>query len=88
MPNIKSAKKRVLVNETKNMQNRVVKTRMKNSVKKFEAAVATGDNAQAQELFRSAISSIDRAASKGVIHKNASARKKAQVATLLNSLNA
>jgi len=88
LANIKSAKKRVLVSETKNLQNRIVKTRMKNAVKKFESAVAANEQAELQTLYRGAVGMVDRAASKGVIHKNAAARKKAQLAKLLQSVNA
>ena len=78
MPNIKSAIKRVKVNEKKNLRNRMVKSAMRTSLKKFETAVVTGGADQAQ--LSVAQSSVDRAASKGVIHKNAANRKKARLA--------
>ena len=87
MPNIKSAKKRVLVREKKNMHNRIIKSRMKSSVKKFEAAVAAGSKDEAVVSYRDAVSMVDKAASKGVIHKNASDRKKAQLTRTLASIN-
>lgn len=79
LPNIKSAEKRVLVGERNNLRNRVVKSGVKTALKKFDAAAATG-SADAQELFVKAASAVDKAASKGVIHKNAANRKKAQLA--------
>ena len=84
LPNIKSAAKRVKVEEKKNLRNRIAKSRMKSSIKKFEAAVAAGE-ADVESLYREAVSLVDKAASKGVIHKNASNRKKAQLAKLLNN---
>ena len=87
MPNIKSAKKRVLVSEKKNMHNRIIKSRMKSSVKKFEVAVAAGSKDEAVVSYREAVSMVDKAASKGVIHKNASDRQKAQLTRTLASIN-
>ena len=87
MPNIKSAKKRVLVSEKKNMHTRIIKSRMKSSVKKFEVAVAAGSKDEAVVSYREAVSMVDKAASKGVIHKNASDRKKAQLTRTLASIN-
>lgn len=84
MPNIKSAIKRVNVTKTKTLQNKMVKTKVKNSIKKFEAAVAEeSDNLQAQYL--ETVSQIDRAVSKGVLHKNNAARKKSRLAKHLNN---
>ena len=84
MPNIKSAIKRVNVTKTKTLQNKIVKTKVKNSIKKFEAAVAEeSDNLQAQYL--ETVSQIDRAVSKGVLHKNNAARKKSRLAKHLNN---
>ena len=79
MPNIKSAKKRVLVGERNRLNNRMAKSSMKTAVKKFEAAAASKD-AGAQAAFVQAASAVDKAASKGVLHKNAANRKKAQLA--------
>ncbi|MGI6174302.1 MAG: 30S ribosomal protein S20 [Christensenellales bacterium] len=82
MPNIKSAIKRVKVNQKKNLRNRMLKTAMRTSVKKFETAIATGE-ADAK-LLSATIGAIDRTASKGVIHKNAANRKKSRLAKRLN----
>ena len=83
MPNIQSAKKRVKVSEKKNLRNGMVKTGVRTSVKKFDAAVAADpQNAAAQLSATSA--AIDKAAAKGVIHKNAANRKKARLAKQLD----
>ncbi|MGI6183630.1 MAG: 30S ribosomal protein S20 [Candidatus Fimadaptatus sp.] len=81
MPQIKSAIKRVKVTKVKNMHNRVAKTAMRSVVKKFENGVIEG-KADAAMLSVTA-SAIDRAVSKGVIHKNAANRKKARLAKRL-----
>ncbi|MET4562475.1 MULTISPECIES: 30S ribosomal protein S20 [Lysinibacillus] len=79
MPNIKSAIKRVKVNAKANAANSQAKSAMRTTVKKAENAVAV--NAEnAQELLQAAYKSLDKAASKGLIHKNAAARKKSRLA--------
>lgn len=83
MPNIKSAKKRVKVSEKKNLRNRMVKSAVRTSVKKFEAALEA-DPKTANVQLTATTSAIDKAASKGVIHKNAANRKKARLAKQLN----
>ena len=87
MPNIKSAIKRVKVNATKNLRNRRVKSATKTAIKKFEVALKTDVNAAAAQLIAST-SAVDRAASKGVIHKNAANRKKARMARAFNKASA
>ena len=83
MPNIKSAKKRVLVNQTKASQNRATKKAYKEAVKAFEASVKeNADNKQ--ELYTKAVSLVDKAWSKGVLARNTASRKKANLAKLLN----
>ena len=84
MPNIKSAKKRVLVTETKTMQNKAFRSAMKTSIKKYEAALAEGNKELASETSLKAVSMIDRAVNKGIIHKNNAARKKSKFTKLLN----
>ncbi len=88
MPNIKSAKKRVKVTATKTLQNKMFRSKMKTIVKKYEAAVAAGDLATAQVLYKEAVKIIDIAASKGIIHKNAAAHRKSAFTKALNSMNA
>jgi len=79
MPNIKSAIKRVKINAKANEANSQAKSAMRTEVKKAEQAIATGaDNAQ--ELVIAASKALDKAVSKGLIHKNAAARKKSRLA--------
>ena len=77
MPNIKSAKKRVLITAKKNEQNRAYKTRMNHAIKKFNNAIDTNDIEGAEKLLPETMSIIDQTVSKGVIHKNQAANKKA-----------
>ena len=86
MPNIKSAKKRVKVTETKTLQNKMFKSAMKTSIKKYKAAIAEGNKELAEKTYLEAVGMVDRAVSKGIIHKNNAARKKSQYTKLLNGL--
>ena len=86
MPNIKSAIKRVKTSEARNAQNTTAKSAMRTAVKKVEAAITVNDAATAKEVFVSAASKLDKAASKGLIHKNAAARKKSRLAKKANAL--
>ena len=86
MPNIKSAKKRVLVTEVKTMQNKMFRTQLKTDIKKYQAAVAAGDTALAQATYKAAVKKIDQAAARGIIHKNAAAHKKSQFTKALNNM--
>ena len=86
MPNIKSAKKRVLVIKTKTMQNKIFRTQLKTDVKKYQAALAAGDTALAESTYKAAVKKIDQAAARGIIHKNAAARKKSQFTKALNNM--
>ena len=83
MPNIKSAKKRVKVIETKTLQNRATKKAYKEAIKDFEAAVKENASNK-EELYNKAISLVDKAWTKGVLAKNTASRKKSSVAKLLN----
>ncbi|MDE4083746.1 30S ribosomal protein S20 [Planococcus maritimus] len=78
MPNIKSAIKRVRTNDTKNAQNTSVKTAMRSSVKKAEKAVANNEENKGDSL-KAAIKQVEKAASKGLIHKNTAARRKSSL---------
>ena len=80
MPNIKSAKKRVKVIQSKTAVNRTLKSSLKTSIKKARIVIAQGDPASAGEALRTAQRDIDRAASKGIIHKNTAARRKSRLA--------
>ena len=86
MPNIKSAKKRILVIETKTLRNKTIKTKIKTLIKKVETAVAEGNKELAQERLTVAISEIGKAASKGIYHKNNAARKVSRLTRLVNAM--
>lgn len=86
MPNIKSAKKRVLVTSVKTLQNRMVKSTLRTAVRKFNVACDQGDKDKAATEMNTAIKSIDKAAAKGVIHKNNAAHKKSSIALRYNSI--
>ena len=86
MANIKSAKKRILVIETNTLRNKVIKTKIKTLTKKLEAAIAAGDKAQAQERLKLTVSEINKAASKGVFHKNNAARKVARLSKAVSKM--
>lgn len=86
MANIKSAKKRILVTKTKNERNKAIKSNVKTAVKKVFAAVEAGDKAAASAALVEATSVIEKAASKGVFHKNTAARKVSAIAKAVNTL--
>ena len=86
MPNIKSAKKRVIVTKTKTLQNKIFRTQLKTDIKKFEAAVASGDKAAAEAAYVVAVKKVDKAAARGIIHKNAAAHKKSRFTKKLNAM--
>ena len=83
MANIKSAQKRIRVAAKRQARNKHIKSGTKTAIKKVNVAVKTGD-AAANELLIQAISSIDRACSKGVFHKNTAARKKSKLTKMVN----
>ena len=87
MPNIKSSIKRVSVNRKKNLRNRMVKSGVKTTLKKYSVALATDVSLAAKELSAVA-SSLDKAVAKGVVHKNTANRKKARLAKALNRAQA
>ena len=86
MANIKSAKKRILVNETKAARNKAIRSKVKTMVKKVEAATAAGDKAAAQAALLAATSEIDKACTKGVYHKNTASRKVSRLSKAVNSI--
>ncbi len=86
MPNIKSAKKRVLVTETKTMQNKAMKSALKTDIKKFDAAVAEGNRSEADVAYKVAVKAVDQAVAKGLLHKNNAAHKKSSMTLKLNKL--
>lgn len=88
MANIKSAKKRIKVTETKTLKNKIIKSALKTTIKKFETAVTAKNADEAKTGFVAAAKSLDMAASKGIIHKNKAARTKSRLSAKLASLNA
>ena len=86
MANIKSAKKRILVTQTKAARNKAIRSEVKTSIKKVEAAVSAKDKAAADAALKNAISVIEKACSKGVYHKNNAARKVSRLSKLVNTV--
>ncbi len=86
MANIKSAKKRILVNKTKADRNKAIRSKVKTCIKKVEAAVAAKDADAAKANLQVAISEIEKAGSKGVYPKNNAARKVSRLTKLVNSI--
>ena len=80
MANIKSAIKRVGITEKQSLRNRMAKSEMKTTIRRFDEAMKTGDATAADKAYLTAVSTVDHAAAKGIIHKNAADRKKAQLA--------
>ena len=86
MANIKSAKKRILVNRTKAARNKAVKSSVKTAIKKVTAAIEAKDKDAAAKALVAATSTIDKAAKKGVYHKNTASRKVARLAQAVNKM--
>ena len=86
MANIKSAKKRIRTSAKKAEANKAVKSSVKTAIKKVRSAVDAGDKAAAQEQLKKAASTIDRAASKGVIHKNNAANKVSKLSSSVSKM--
>jgi len=88
VPNTKSAKKRLRQSEKRRLRNRHYKGQMRSSIKQARKAIEAGDWETAEEMLRRAYKAIDKAASKGVIHKNNAARKKARLMAFYNRARA
>ena len=86
MANIKSAKKRILVNRTKAERNKAIRSGVKTAIKKVYAAIATGDKAAAAAELSAATKVIEMAGSKGVDHKNNSAHKVSRISKAVNEM--
>lgn len=86
MANIKSAKKRILVNRTKAERNKAVRSSVRTAIKKVFAAVESGDKAAAQAALIAATKTIEMAGSKGVYHKNNVAHKVSRISKAVNSM--
>ena len=79
MANIKSAMKRVKISQAQNLRNRMILSETKTAIKKFDKALESNDEAAINKTYTFAVSKVDKAVTKGVIHKNAANRKKAQL---------
>ena len=86
MPNIKSSKKDVLSSKIAYEKNKSNKSELKTTVKKFDAALESGDKAVAEGAYKAAIQAVDKAVTKGILHKNTAARKKSSMTLKLNKL--
>jgi small subunit ribosomal protein S20 len=86
--NIKSQLKRIKTNEKARQRNRAVKSSLKTAIRRFREAAAAGDTEKAVALQQEAARKLDRAVSKGVIHKNQAANKKSALAKKANALSA
>jgi small subunit ribosomal protein S20 len=86
LANIKSAKKRIEVIDKKTLRNKMIKSKVKTVIKKVEASIAAGDKEAAKANLLIAISEIDKAASKGIYHKNNAARKVSRLTSAVNKM--
>jgi len=86
LANIKSAKKRVITNQKRAERNKAIRSKTKTAVKKVYAAIEAGDKAQALEALRLATVELDKAETKGVYHKNMTARKVSRLAKAVNKM--
>ena len=86
MPNIKSSKKDVLSSKIAYEKNKANKSVLKTTLKKYDAALESGDKAAAEAAYKLAVKSVDQAVIKGLLHKNNAARKKSALTLKLNKL--
>ena len=86
MPNIKSAKKRVLVSQAKAAQNKAERSALRTHIKKFDAAVAEGNRSEADIAYKVAVKAVDKAVAKGLLHRNNAANKKSKMTIKLSKL--
>ena len=85
MANIKSSIKRIKLQEKAAQRNKSKRTLMKTNIKKFDAATSEGDRDKAESAYKTAVKTIDKAATKGLIHKNVAARRKSKMTKQLNN---
>jgi small subunit ribosomal protein S20 len=86
VPNIKSAKKRVLLTKVNTERNKAAKSALKTTIKKFDAAVVAGNRDEAAVAYTNAVKAIDKAVNKGILHKNTAARKKSSITLKMNAM--
>ena len=86
MPNIKSAKKRVLVNQAKAARNKAAKSALKTQLKRFDAAINEGNRVEADKEYKATVKAVDQAVARGLLHKNTAANRKSKMTLRLNKL--
>ena len=86
MPNIKSSEKRVQIGRVREARNKAARSLMRTNLKKFDAAVAGGNREEADSTYTAAVKTVDRAVSKGLLHKNNAAHKKSRMAKKLSGM--
>ncbi len=86
MPNIKSSKKDVISSKIAYEKNKANKSALKTDLKKFDAALVSGDKAAAEVAYKAAVVAVDKAVNKGLLHKNNAARKKSSMTLKMNKL--
>ena len=86
MPNIKSSKKDVISSKIAYEKNKANKSELKTNLKKFDAALVSGDKANADAAYKQAVKAVDQAVVKGLLHKNNAARKKSALTLKINKL--
>ncbi len=86
MANIKSAKKRILVTETRTARNKAIRSKVKTAVKKVNVAIEANDKEAALVALKNATTEIDKACTKGVYHKNTASRKVSRLAAAVNKM--
>ena len=86
MANIKSSAKRAEIGKIREARNKANKTYLKTTLKRFDAAVADSDRAGADEAYKTAVKTVDKAVSKGLLHKNNAARKKSSLTKRLSDM--
>ncbi|MDD4170462.1 MAG: 30S ribosomal protein S20 [Desulfotomaculaceae bacterium] len=86
MPNIKSAAKRVEVIRMRTLRNVRIKSALRTTIRKFEGAMSAANLEEANQKLRTAVQALDKAVTKGILHKNAAARKKSRLTKKFNKL--
>ena len=86
MPNIKSSKKDVIRSMIAYEKNKADKSELKTNLKRFDAALVSGDKAAAEAAYKVAVKAVDQAVVKGLLHKNNAARKKSSMTLRMNKL--
>lgn len=86
MPNIKSVKKDVIRSRVNNERNKMAKSALRTTLKKFDVAVASGNREEANVAYKAAVVAVDKAVNKGILHKNNAARKKSSMTVKINAM--